>query len=350
MKSRKISPNAPSMPLRPFRETQGSETEAFNAVESDVLDSQADLETAHQEGALQAGPLVSIVHDEAFAPGRASSSVVEPEPEKPRDLRTINVNLIDPNPLAPREIYTAEMILARASDLRDQGQHDPIHVMPNPDAPGRFIILDGWTRTQACLSHKVMTALHAEVHHNLSLQQAAWFGYDQNECRQGHHDIDRAMFYEKLIAAGEAPADIYRRARISKSLMSFYRSYAKLPEDILEVVRIAPARFTATVAFHLLKAYNAVGVRKTVALANRFATEDRSQAWLADQVQSLINQPDGERKPTPMKHLVYENGQFKQIGSTFSLSIKVEDDQAPEFAEKIEKLLAEVAKSGGKAL
>lgn len=322
--------------------------EAFNA--PDVLDSQADLETAHQEGALQAGPLVSIVHDEVFAPGRASSSVVEPEPEKPRDLRTINVNLIDPNPLAPREIYTAEMILARASDLRDQGQHDPIHVMPNPDAPGRFIILDGWTRTQACLSHKVMTALHAEVHHNLSLQQAAWFGYDQNECRQGHHDIDRAMFYEKLIAAGEAPADIYRRARISKSLMSFYRSYAKLPEDILEVVRITPARFTATVAFHLLKAYNAVGVRKTVALANRFATEDRSQAWLADQVQSLINQPDGERKPTPMKHLVYENGQFKQIGSTFSLSIKVEDDQAPEFAEKIEKLLAEVAKSGGKAL
>ena len=184
------------------------------------------------------------------------------DPSKGRNLTMIGVHLIDPNPLAPREVYTPEMILNRAEDLRAQGQHDPIHVIPNPDAAGRFIICDGWTRVQACREHKVFDTLLAEIHTELGMQESAWFGYEQNEGRSQHCDLDRAMFYEKLIAAGESQAEVARRAKVSKTMMSFYRAYAKLPEDVLEIVRLHPHKFGATEAYQLAKLHDKAGIRK----------------------------------------------------------------------------------------
>ena len=195
------------------------------------------------------------VHELADIPGpgapaassttpEALSSPIERQPQEVpaaafnsgngRNLAMIEVHLIDPNPLAPREVYTPEMILQRAEDLRSQGQHDPIHVIPNPDAAGRFIICDGWTRVQACREHKVFGALLAEIHSNLGMQESAWFGYEQNEGRSQHCDLDRAMFYEKLIASGETPAEVARNAEISKTQLTFYRAYSKLPPDVTQ--------------------------------------------------------------------------------------------------------------------
>lgn len=60
-----------------------------------------------------------------------------------RDIREVEIDLIDPNPLAPREVYTNQMIRSMADALTEQGQHDAIHVIPSLDAPGRYIICDG---------------------------------------------------------------------------------------------------------------------------------------------------------------------------------------------------------------
>jgi ParB family chromosome partitioning protein len=50
----------------------------------------------------------------------------------------IDVALIDANPGSKGGF--AQMILSRSEALRTQGQHDPIHVIPNPDQSGRYII------------------------------------------------------------------------------------------------------------------------------------------------------------------------------------------------------------------
>jgi ParB family chromosome partitioning protein len=262
-----------------------------------------------------------------------------------RNLQFIGIDFIDPNPLAPRAVYTAKMILDRAEDLRSQGQHDPIHVIPNLDAPGRFIICDGWTRVQACRQHKVMDALLAEVHDELSLKESGWFGYEQNESRSMHCDLDRAMFYEALIKAGESAAEISRRTKLSKTLISFYRSYAKLPEDVMEIVLQYPEKFGATAAYQLQKVNEKCGQRKAVALATKYASEELTVRWITNQAQALL-EPQKSTSVTPSKQIRYANGgYYKQLGDKFEVSIVVPADKREQFAKEIEKLLDTVSES-----
>lgn len=277
---------------------------------------------------------------------KAESAAVAPPRE--RTFQMIDVSLIDANPLAPREVYTPRMIRERADALRTQGQHDPIHVIPNPDEPGRFIICDGWTRVQACRDHQVMHALLSEVHEGLSLEESAWFGYQQNEERQQHCDLDRAMFYERLIAAGDTAAEIARRAGISKSQMSFYRAYSRLPGEVLEIVRDSPERFGATVAYHLERLCQLSGKRKAVALAARYAEENRPRSWLIAQVQSLIEAPT-PRRPSSAKQIRFTNGFYKQRDDSFEVSIKVDPAKREAFAQALEALVATVGEKPAEA-
>jgi ParB family transcriptional regulator, chromosome partitioning protein len=259
-----------------------------------------------------------------------------------RDLREIPVSLIDANPLAPREVYTPTMIARRAEELRTQGQHDPIHVIQNLESPGRFIIADGWTRVQACRDHKVMNTLLAEIHHGLSLHQAAWFGYEQNEGREQHCDLDRAMFYERLIASGENAADIARRANITRGQMTFFRSFSRLPVEVLEIIRSSPEKFGANAAYHLSKLYDKCGLRRTISLAMKFDEEGQTVRWLVNQVQGAIN-PGARKAPATQKTIRYLNGYFKVRADGFDVSIDVPHDQREAFAAKLEDLLDTVA-------
>ena len=260
-----------------------------------------------------------------------------------KKLQMIDIDLIDPNPLAPREVYTAEMILSRSEALRTQGQHDPIHVIPNPEQNGRYIICDGWTRVQACREHKVLEKLLAEIHENLNLEESAWFGYQQNEERQQHCDLDRAMFYEKLINAGETAVSVAYKARVSASQMSFYRSFTKLPADVLEIVKEFPEKFSATVAYQIHKLVAKCGVRKGVNLALRFANEDHTQAWLINQVQLLIGPSSSKTITRTTKQIRYSNGMYRQKRELFELNISVLPEQKEEFAASLERLLLTVA-------
>jgi ParB family chromosome partitioning protein len=259
-----------------------------------------------------------------------------------RKLFMIDAQLIDPNPLAPREVYTPEMIRDRAEALRTQGQHDPIHVIPNPDSAGRYIIADGWTRVQACLEHKVLDHLLAEIHDDLTLEQSAWFGYQQNEEREQHCDLDRAMFYDKLITAGESASDVARKAGVSRSQMTFYRAFAKLPPDVIEIVRGAPTRFGANAAYQLCKVAEKVGLRHAVRLAVKFLEENHTYAWLVNQAQGLL-EPRTHKQPTASKQVRYKNGYYKQRGDSFEVNISVEPSKRAKFATALEQLLATVA-------
>jgi ParB family chromosome partitioning protein len=259
-----------------------------------------------------------------------------------RLIRSIDVKLIDPNPFAPRDVYSLATIAERAEALRVQGQHDPIHVIPNQDIPGRYIIADGWTRVRACIEHSVFNELLAEVHTDLSVEEASWFGYEQNEERQQLCDLDKALFYEKLIATGIPSVEVARRAKQSKTMMSFYRSYMRLPEDVLEIIRQNPNKFGANVAYHLQKLHDKLGLRKTVALTSKFAAEDQTVRWLINQVQSLLN-PNAVKAAPPSKQVKYVNGYYKQKGDTFEVSISVAEEHRTEFSNALEALLDKVA-------
>lgn len=286
-------------------------------------------------------PLEEVLRE--FQPDVAVNEKAKDEvPALERRFQKIAVSLIDPNPLAPREVYTPQMISERAEALRTQGQHDPIHVIPNPDESGRYIICDGWTRVQACRDHQVMHELLAEVHEGMSLEESAWFGYQQNEEREQHCDLDRAMFYEKLIAAGESATEVARRAGLSKQHMSTFRAYSKLPVDVLEIIRSDPKRFGASAAYQILKVCERVGLKQAVRLASQFAEENRTYSWLVSQVHAL-SEPRHSRSSAASRQIRYANGFYKQKGDAFEVNIVVSPEKRAQFASALEALLASVA-------
>lgn len=271
----------------------------------------------------------------------ASPASFPDTPSHGRDLRSIDPHLIDENPFAPREIYTPEMLRERADSLTKHGQRDPIHVIEHPEIAGRYMIADGWTRTQACLVHNALPMLLAEVHHGISAPEAAWLGYEQNESREQHCDLDRAMFYEKQYANGMTPADVARRTKLSKTLLSFYRSYSKLPEEVLKIIRLNPKRFGSTAAHHLSRLTQHCSESKIIALATSYSTTDVPLRWLADQCAQITNSAGRTPIKSIGKTVRYDNGTLRQKGSKFDLSLDLPDATSREaFSLELEQLLA----------
>jgi len=259
-----------------------------------------------------------------------------------KDLREIPIDLIDQNPFAPREIYTPEMILERAESLRANGQNDPVHVIVNPEIAGRYIIADGWTRVLACREHKVFDTILAEVHHGLSPKDAAWLGFDQNESREQHCDLDRAMFFEKMIARGDEPVEVAAKAGLSKQMFSLYRAFRRLPEEVIDIVKMHPRKFGAWAASELAKLSEKAGSRRAVSVAIQFAEEDRSMRWLTSQVHAILDHVP-KHGPSLVRQIRYGNGFFKQKGEKFEISISVPESRKDDFAIKLESLLETVA-------
>lgn len=286
--------------------------------------------TAHQD----------IIRDQVSPPS-GTAPVISGVSRVNRNLQMIDVGAIDPNPLAPREVYTPEMILERAESLRER-QNDPIHVIPNPDKLGRYIIADGWTRVLACVEHKARPELLAEIHYDLSIKEAAWLGFEQNESREQHCDLDRAMFFEKMISEGFAPNEVAVKAGLTKQMLSLYRAFRRLPEEVLEVVKMHPRKFGAWSASELAKVVEKAGSRKAVSLAIQFAEEDRTMRWLVSQAQAILD-PSPSRGGNLVRQIRYGNGYYKQRGDKFEVSIKVPDERIQGFAEKLESLIETVA-------
>lgn len=317
---------APRMPLPEFKKDAGGNVDTPEAKQ----------QPSHEEVRPTAPPISSA----GASPAQLATT---------KNIVAIPVDLIDQNPLAPREVYTAEMILERAEDLRNQGQHDAIHVIPNPERPGRYIICDGWTRVLSCKKHRVKDTLDAEIHEDMTIQEAAWFGYNQNEGRQQHCDLDRAFFYQKLIANGLTAQEVGERTNHSKAAMSYYVALAKLPAEILEIVRKNSTRISAQVGWNLYRVCEKKGEAKALALADRFLAEEQTVRWITQQVQAMLERSPSRKVNRPRKYLRFENGFFKERDNGFELSLDVAEDKREEFGRRLEELVRTVAVAETKA-
>lgn len=278
-------------------------------------------------------------------PATDAPKAAEPAHAAGRDIRTISLDLIDENPFAPREVYAPEVLRERAESLRVNGQYEVIHVIPHPDKPGRFMIADGWTRVTACRLHKVADSLAAQVHHDLTPLQAAWLGYNHNESREQHCDLDRAFFFDKMYAQGLTQAEVARRTGISQTQLSFYTAYRKLPEETLQVIRLDPQRFPAYIAQNLAKVARKVSEDKASSLASIFRTNGQSVNWLINQCALLLDREPRVSQKKVGKIFRYSNGTLRQKGAQFDLSLQIDEAEQEDFAKALEELLSRFGKN-----
>lgn len=292
-----------------------------------------------------AGRTGLLLGSQSLDPG--SSAAAELQLPAVHAVQSIPVELIDPNPLAPRTVYTPEMIQARADELRTQGQHDPIHVTPNPARPGRYIICDGWTRVQACLVHGTLKTLRAEIHHDLTGVNSALFGYQQNEGRKQHCDLDRAMFFEKLKGTGLSAVQVSTLTGIPENRLSMYKALASLPALVLQQIEKSPELFGYNAGAQLARlcpanaANSDPGVVKAARIAEAFAAGDKTFKWLKAQVESYL-----AHKPRSVlrtgANFRFPEGFLRGRGDTVQLELRIETpERQSSLLEELRSFLRE---------
>lgn len=230
--------------------------------------------------------------------GEAMAGIQTMDEDADAPIKLVPVDLIDPNPLAQRTIYTDEVLLEIATSLKENLQRDPIHVRPNPEVPGRFIIWDGWTRVLAIRKFgeefDLPARVEARVHKNLNELEACVQGYFQNDERHPPTEYDRGMLFFKLKnERGLSSAEIVEKFKIkSKSDLTYYLAFGDLPDAVLPIAMANAATFGRSLAYYIAGACKNHGTEVGVQLMNLLYPADGSAGIGREQLLTLIEQLD----------------------------------------------------------
>jgi ParB family chromosome partitioning protein len=246
---------------------------------------------AAPQTALNTPRRANVMH--GAAKPRMNANLAPQKPSLPSEVMNgysqIPVLLIDPSPLPPRTVYSEELIQDRAQSLKASGQLMPIIVRLNPDAPGRYIIVDGWSRVLATVEYGISETLEAEIESFTSDAEAAWHGYECNEQREGHSDLDRAYFFKSLLDNGFAEniAQLSGRSRIERSKLVRILTFTKLPQSVISIIKTEPRKFgyfSAVIIFDIFEKAGEVAAVKFVENILEHDMTLRQQATARDHV------------------------------------------------------------------
>lgn len=270
-------------------------------------------------------------------------------PPSEGDYILIDAGLIDQNAHPPRTFYLEENIKSVADSMHQSGQRDAIHVIPNPDKPGRYIIGDGWTRVLATRSYNINdNKVLAKVHFDLTEEQASWLGYSQNKDRSPPSDLDLASYYQGWHEKGVSWEEIANRAGVSKALMSYYAAFHKLDAKVLSLVRASPERFSANAVFHISRLQAQAGSDQALHIANRFLLNEQSIKQLRESVDEALERLGRQKSSRGatnkvVLHRAFPGGQFRQRqNGLVEMSATVPEDRISYFNQRLEELLKEV--------
>lgn len=157
----------------------------------------------------------------------------------PRLLK-LPLGLIDESPNQNRIVYD-EGALDELGQTLERHQVEPIVVRATSD--DRYELIAGHRRCRAARLRGMdeLLALVYSDQDGRNEEQVAFDVLVSNEQRETLSDYERALGYQRRIAAGARQADIAQRLGVSPSLISMRLSFLKLPQPALEVLNVYPS-------------------------------------------------------------------------------------------------------------
>lgn len=260
-------------------------------------------------------------------------------------IDSIDVSLIDGNRYAPRTIYIDSDLQILAESLLEAGQLELIHVIPNPEKQGRYIIGDGWSRVQAVRTRGILDMrLEARIHFNHSEESIAIRGWSSNEKRRPHTDYDKAQFFSKLRKLGKSWEDIAKELGSSSSTLRAYSVYDDIDHEILSLVQIHPDKLTVRPCQMLHSLSKASSTDAALKVARQFVDNNESFRWLqskVDTAQRTLEKPKTRNSVNFQR--VYGSGVFKnRANGVIEITGTISDPALQiEFKEKVDALLSQ---------
>lgn len=267
-------------------------------------------------------------------------------------LQLIPLDAIDPPTISQRQTYPREMVDRMAQAIRRQGKGDnlagqisPIVVMPSNSAPGRYQIIDGFTRYQAFTDHFLASHIKATVKHGLNEREVFQIAFSANVDRNATTDFDRGMALAQAFSEGvfRDKTEIANALGIDKVTAGGLLAFANFPESVLEIIRSEPDRFSYNFAYKLQTLINKQAKdEELIALVQKIRDGKLSFKKFSQLVSDYHGQVERPKRSRRDTRSIMGYGKVKATDNTVILDLaSLPQDLAPKLADSLEKFITD---------
>lgn len=145
------------------------------------------------------------------------------------------------------------------ASIAENGQQQPIHVVPDYENPGQFFLHDGGRRERALrtLRHAKAKAIVVDVPVGI---QSYKLGYELNTRRENQSPFDNAVKWTYLLENKHfsSQKELAETLGQDESIVSQTLAIGKLPEDVMREMLENQERFPVRIAYEVSKFYQDV--------------------------------------------------------------------------------------------
>lgn len=164
-------------------------------------------------------------------------------------VRSIAIAQVKDHPRNARQVYDPARIDEMATTIARDGQRVPAVVMPDPDIPGGYLLIEGRYRKRALISLGRSTIL-ASIVEPLSDLEAYRLSLLLNEERNDQTVLDNALSWKNMLDDGtyRGQDHIAEHLNIKQGTVSKTLALLDLPPSVLNIIKTRPASFGIRVA------------------------------------------------------------------------------------------------------
>lgn len=164
-------------------------------------------------------------------------------------VRALPISMVKDHPRNARQVYDPARIDEMATTIARDGQRVPAVVMPDPETPGGYLLIEGRYRKRALISLG-RSAILASIVEPLSDLEAYRLSLLLNEERNDQTILDNALSWKSMLDDGtyRGQDHIAEHLNIKQGTVSKTLAVLDLPPRVLNIIRTRPASFGIRIA------------------------------------------------------------------------------------------------------
>jgi ParB family chromosome partitioning protein len=164
-------------------------------------------------------------------------------------VRALPISMVKDHPRNARQVYDPARIDEMATTIARDGQRVPAVVMPDPETPGGYLLIEGRYRKRALISLGRNTIL-ASIVEPLSDLEAYRLSLLLNEERNDQTILDNALSWKTMLDDGtyRGQDHIAEHLNIKQGTVSKTLAVLDLPSRVLNIIKTRPASFGIRIA------------------------------------------------------------------------------------------------------
>lgn len=187
------------------------------------------------------------------------------------------IDKVRDHPRNARHLYDPARIDEMATSIARDGQHVPAVVMPDPEHPGSYLLIEGRYRKRALISLGRDTIL-ASVIEPLSDLEAYRLSLLLNEERNDQTILDNAIAWKSMLSDGtyRSQDHIAEHLNIKQGTVSKTLAILDLPDGVISIIKTRPANFGIRIAQELRQLSKLVPERTLETIAEQVMADKLS--------------------------------------------------------------------------